>query len=513
MEGSCQSNIFTQRIFPGVMNTNISTNTCNGICEHCRSTCDFQHDLRNNSTDVRHYHHLCRRCVCKSLPFNKVNKNELHFMFKETFREVINKFQNMHFDETDTNDNIECCQYLELEEVKNIAKCDTNRTNFSLIYVNIVSLDANIDKIRTLLYGMDSNPDIIGVSETRINDSNVARCDCELRGYHFVYDNSPSNGKPGGAGLFIKNGVDYKIRNDLKIMSGDCENIWIETTINGKKGVLASLYRHPRHNFTLFQNELTNKLAKLDKENLIYYLGGDVNINLIKTSTNNAIKFYFDDVTSAGTQVLINKPTRITADSVSLVDHIYCNDPLNNLTPGIVIADMSDHLPLYLKVTAPSVSSNSQTNRLIRDWKNFKINDFRKELREKLNLSLGNSQNLDGNSKFNRFNTIFNATVDKYLPLRPCTKKEERRRENPWMTNALFKSIKTKNKLYFIKRKHRLTVNINKYKKHRNLLNRLIKIAKKVYYKSKLEMSANKSKAIWSVINELLGKKKKANKI
>ena len=72
-------------------------------------------------------------------------------------------------------------------------------------------------------------------------------------------------------------------------------------------------------------------------------------------------------------------------------------------------------------------------------------------------------------------------------------KKVIKRQENPWMTNAIYKSIKPKNKLYFIKRKHRLIANEIRYKKHRNCLNRIIKFAKKEYYKSKLQLAANKS--------------------
>ena len=152
-------------------------------------------------------------------------------------------------------------------------------------------------------------------------------------------------------------------------------------------------------------------------------------------------------------------------------------------------------------------------NRMIRDWKNFKKDAFRKELKTKLTLFSSNTQNLDPNAKFNRFMKIADTVVNKYLPLRPCTNKEQRRRENPWMTNAIFKSIKNKDKLYFIKMKYRLAINEQRYKQYRNYLNRIIRKAKKDYYITKLQASANKSKAIWSVINEILSKKRKRTEI
>ena len=134
-------------------------------------------------------------------------------------------------------------------------------------------------------------------------------------------------------------------------------------------------------------------------------------------------------------------------------------------------------------------------------------------MRRKLALLSETSQSLNVNSKFNRFSKLTKELVNKYLPLRPCTNKEIKRRENPWMTNAIFKSIKTKSKLYFIKQKHKTLANERKYKTYRNSVNRIIKQAKYQYYRDKLARSANRSKAIWSVINEILSTKKKKNSI
>ena len=169
---------------------------------------------------------------------------------------------------------------------------------------------------------------------------------------------------------------------------------------------------------------------------------------------------------------------------------------------------MSDHLPLYLTISSPKSDTND-VPQLIRDWKNFDKTLFRNELNKKLSTVLKKNPNLNGNRKFAQFTKITDSIVNKHLPLRPCTRKEVKRRQNPWMTNAIYKSIKTKNKLYFIQLKHRLLRNEIAYKKHRNILNHLIKKAKQKYYKNRLEKSANKSKAIWSVINEILNKKKK----
>jgi len=45
---------------------------------------------------------------------------------------------------------------------------------------------------------------------------------------------------------------------------------------------------------------------------------------------------------------LITKPTRITPSSSTLIDHIYTTLPLHKVTPGILINDISDNLPIFV---------------------------------------------------------------------------------------------------------------------------------------------------------------------
>jgi len=46
---------------------------------------------------------------------------------------------------------------------------------------------------------------------------------------------------------------------------------------------------------------------------------------------------------------LINRPTRFTSKSASLLDHIWININFSkNITAAIIIYPLSDHLPVYL---------------------------------------------------------------------------------------------------------------------------------------------------------------------
>ena len=62
----------------------------------------------------------------------------------------------------------------------------------------------------------------------------------------------------------------------------------------------------------------------------------------------------------------------------------------------------------------------------------------------------------DPNESFNRFASIINPLVDKYLPIKKLTKKEVKNHFKPWITLGLRKSISRRDKLHrkYIKAKN-----------------------------------------------------------
>ena len=56
---------------------------------------------------------------------------------------------------------------------------------------------------------------------------------------------------------------------------------------------------------------------------------GDINIDLLKFSTHNKTNEYLDNTFSQGYIPIINKPTRVTPYSATLIDHIYINKQTN----------------------------------------------------------------------------------------------------------------------------------------------------------------------------------------
>jgi hypothetical protein len=72
-------------------------------------------------------------------------------------------------------------------------------------------------------------------------------------------------------------------------------------------------------------------LKKVLKEKKFHYLIGDVNLNCFEYHTNNNIKKFYDNLFQNGAVPLINRPTRVTATSASIIDNIITTDIFNKV--------------------------------------------------------------------------------------------------------------------------------------------------------------------------------------
>ena len=59
---------------------------------------------------------------------------------------------------------------------------------------------------------------------------------------------------------------------------------------------------------------------------------GDYNINLLEYDTDNSVHNFMNTVLSHSFYPTIDKPTRITAESATLIDNILNNDLVNHST-------------------------------------------------------------------------------------------------------------------------------------------------------------------------------------
>ena len=103
-----------------------------------------------------------------------------------------------------------------------------------------------------------------------------------------------------------------------------------------------------------------------------------------------------------------------------------------------------------------------------------------------------------------RFHNNLKIAIDKSFPFVKIRNKVVNNTKSLWMTNAIFKSISKKNKLYKKILKKPTRKNETDYKKYKNKLNHVIKNAKKAYYEKQFVKYKNNTKKTWQTINEIL---------
>ena len=89
-------------------------------------------------------------------------------------------------------------------------------------------------------------------------------------------------------------------------------------------------------------------LDTLGRERKYCYLMGDFNINLLNFDKHAETTSFVDMLHAQSFVSLINRPTRVTKNSATLIDNIftncYCN--IENTFQCLIYTDVSDHFPV-----------------------------------------------------------------------------------------------------------------------------------------------------------------------
>ena len=97
-----------------------------------------------------------------------------------------------------------------------------NGTN--LLHLNISSLPYNYEQLHTLLADIDINFDIIGITETRMRTGQKALNNIDTEKYYYIIL------------LYIKEGITFEVRNELKITkSKELESVFNKIQNNHKR--------------------------------------------------------------------------------------------------------------------------------------------------------------------------------------------------------------------------------------------------------------------------------------
>ena len=406
------------------------------------------------------------------------------------------------------------CSYFSCEEFVS-AKIDASK-NFSILHLNIHSIQRHVEELRVLLHALDFKFDIIAISESKLKTD--PQIDISLPGYHSPHCKF-TEAEKGGTILYISKSLVFKPRKDLEIYkSKELESSFIEI-INKKSSndIVGVIYRHPRMDTSEFiddkLNQITNQLAK--EKNKKIYIAGDFNFDLLKYSHHSETSNFFDKMTSNLLVPLILIPTKINTKNDTLIDNIFSNQHNSQTICGNLTVNFSDgHLPSFAIFPKPNQNHLPKKHNIYVRGKLEGENkdNFLIDLAA-INMTEDVIVENDPDKSLNNLLYHTDRLTDSYIPAKKLTNKEFKQTVKPWITLGIRTSIKRKDKLFnkYMNTKHPPTKNDihTEYKTLKNKINSLIYHSKKNYYTKYFNQYSQNIKKIWIGIKNIINIKTK----
>lgn len=380
-----------------------------------------------------------------------------------------------------------------LPELKNLL----SKRGIKIFHLNVRGLLNNIDQIGILLHDF-KDIDILTLSEIHITkDSYNDNPDLyHIPGYSFIY-RARKKGKCGGVAMYISDRVKWKHRTNLE--HNELESLWVEIfQKNAKSFLVGTMYRPPVGSKYLpreFKTHLNDLLQLVMSESKEVNLLGDLNINFLKKSDDKDIK---ELLRLYGLKQLIEKPTRITDNTQTLIDCILTTRNDTTYQNDVIPIGISDHDMVGF------------VRKLRRDKlppKIIKTRNYAKYSSEQMvdEISKHNWGELYGmndvNIAWSYFKTTLTALFNKHAPIIGKTVKGQ---FCPWLNNGIYKLMNERDKALRKARKSKKPSDWKAYCKVRNLCTRKIRESKSQFSKNLLAQNCHNPKKFWDTIKKIM---------
>ena len=396
---------------------------------------------------------------------------------------------------------ISCRQF---EEIKNsctyyetVSHPTVNHDNGKILHINIRSIlsDKKFEELETFLILSKVEWSVICVSETWLNPQMEARR--HINGYTaFFHSRNTTQG--GGVAIYIHNKAVQMNLLGIPSPKGT-QSLFVECKFQHSEAfIVGVLYRPPNLDSSIFLPELETTLQLVTSKHGTVFIAGDFNYDLLNLKNEPTVQDFFNIFSAYGFLPTISKTTRLSADKMSVIDNIFTNNIGIVSGSGIVFDDMSDHFPIFLntEISAQKVEREKETTR----FDHRQINNLSEHLYNSLEAD-GFMQIVDPEITCNTLLEAYELGIKKYS-IR-YTPNRKNTAIKPWISPGILCSINNKQKLFTEKSKNPTNENINKYIKHKNMLNSIIREAKKIHFRKEIQQNKGKPKELWKTLNTL----------
>ena len=428
----------------------------------------------------------------------------------------------------DCDDEIQLIHHSPYYSFSNLPSDLKSNNNFSVLTLNIQSLNAKYDYLKTyldILGSLNYHFNVICLQETWLDETHDLET-FKLEGYKYV-SLSRSCGRNGGLRIYFDEDLDSKV-----IMVNNTSDIWegLFIEISGARLAhniaIGNIYKPPRNgnnnlNVNAFIEEFQPIIEKFSSDFSKFLVLGDFNIDLLKINERQVFSDFLDKMIHRSLFPTITLPTRLSNRSGSLLDNIFyklCVDGSMS-SAGIIISELSDHFPCFICLKDISSLASAPKPTLVKQQ--VASPQAYQELLADLQSTRITSQfdlhpYTDPDINYPRLINSLTSLREKHLPCRFVKFQKHKHKRCKWITNGIIKSIKYRDKLY-IKLKQTPTDHPSystlkqNLKCYNRILRKSIQQAKNDYYNNIFNQFRSDIKKTWKTISELLCKSRCKN--
>ena len=246
------------------------------------------------------------------------------------------------------NADIDCRKY----SINNFKSSFSVSDKFVVFHQNIRSYNKNSDEFILFMSSLDTDVDVVILSETWFDEYNLHDI-CGFKAYH-TYRKDRTG---GGVSVFVNNRLSSKIIPNMSFVTPICEFCSVNVRLSAPETInIVGFYRSPNRSTVeefceLFRDGILSHFSSAQ----LILTGGDANINL--ASDDRLSDCYMDLMYSYSLLPYITLPTRISANSQTIIDHIWCN-VVSNVRAGVVETDITDHFTIFACLLDRKAHSN-----------------------------------------------------------------------------------------------------------------------------------------------------------
>ena len=203
-----------------------------------------------------------------------------------------------------------------------------------------------------------------------------------ITGYKFVHSDSVTNA--GGVAIYVSSKFQFTQAHDLNLKVNGCEDLWLKVCLGNnaeKKIIIGPVFRHSNASTTSiedFSQALGYAMNKITMRKDVFYLLGDLNIDISLTKVTSGSSIYIDSLNSFGSVPIATIPTRVTDTTSIVIDHIITNDTSHVVKPDVIRHDnkLSDHYVIFCSIFGFSISPLKVNYHTFRDKSNLNVENY-----------------------------------------------------------------------------------------------------------------------------------------